>query len=127
MLQFDSLIKYTFISHLPHPGVKFIHIIIYIIIRLMILSNLYKWFQNRCENVFHTHFRNLTYVALTISNYNHSKFRYKAQEDQYNEFRMFSEQLENELELSLKAAEDKLSCLEPKSSSLEEECQRLKV
>ncbi|KAI6658568.1 hypothetical protein LOD99_15368 [Oopsacas minuta] len=52
--------------------------------------------------------------------------KYKAQEDQYNEFRMFSEQLELELEISLKTAEDKISCLEPKSSALEEECQKLK-
>ena len=57
----------------------------------------------------------------------YSIFRYKAQEDQYNEFRMFSEQLENELELSLKAAEGKIANLEPKSSALEFECHKLKV
>ena len=54
-------------------------------------------------------------------------YRYKAQEDQYNEFRMFSEQLENELELSLKVAEDKIANLQPKSYALEDECKRLKV
>ena len=69
-----------------------------------------------------SNFLTLNYLNISISVY-----RYRAQEDQYNEFRMFSEQLENELELSLKVAEDRISSLEPKSSALEYECHKLKV